>query len=81
MTEITAVKLIIKACVREECIKRRDMTSEGKPIYGEKSHDSAATLIIVEQDIEKKIERLLGGESIYTILPELEDENVYDGNL
>lgn len=78
MNNETAIKLIIKACVREECIKRRDMTSEGKPIYGEKSHDSAATLIIVEQDIEKKIERLLGGESIYAILPELEDESVYD---
>lgn len=74
----TAIKLIIKTCFHEEAIKRRDMTSEGKPIYGEKSHDSVATLIIVEQDIGKAIDRLMKGESIYNIIPNLESEADYD---
>jgi len=78
MDRTTELKLIMKACFREESIKRRDITSKGSPIYGEKSHDCAAVLCIVEQDIEKKITRLIEGESIYDILPTLENEQDYD---
>lgn len=78
MTNETAIKLIIKACVNEECSKRRDITSNGSPVYGANSEQATAVLIIVEQDIEKKIERLLKGENIYSILPELESEAEYD---
>ncbi len=78
MEATTAIKLIIKNCIQEECVKKRDMTATGSPVYGYNSQQANAVLIIVEQDIEKKIERLLKGESIYEIIPELEDEKIYD---
>lgn len=69
----TAMKLIIKSEFANEMNKRRDMTERGTPVFGEISHATKAILLIVEDEIEKKIKRLIiGKESIYSILPHIE---------
>ncbi len=78
MNNITALKLILKSCINEECGKRRDMTDKGSPVYGHHSEQAKAVLLIIEDEFEKKVRRYELGEDIYKIVPGLEDENEYD---
>lgn len=75
----TAIKLIIKSEFASEMNKRRDMTEKGSPVFGEISHATKATLLIVEDEIEKKIKRLINQkENIKSILPHLKSEEEFD---
>lgn len=74
----TAMKLIIKSEFANEMNKRRDMTERGTPVFGEISNATKATLLIVEDEIEKKVKRLIIGESVKSILPHLKSEEEFD---
>lgn len=78
MKNETAMKLIVKDAIKQELVKRRDMTSNGSPVYGDYSEQAKAVLLVVEDQIDKNFQRLEKGESIYDIVPGLEHETKYD---
>lgn len=78
MTTETAMKLIVKSEFADEMNKRRDITPNRSPVFGETSAATKATLLIVEDEIDKKFKRLINGEDIYSILPNIKHEKIYD---
>ncbi len=78
MNDITKAKLIMFDAFKNEIMMKRDLGEKGAPEFGEKSKAVQLALIHLEGELEKQIKRLSNGESIYEIVPGLEDEHIYD---
>ncbi len=55
----TGIKLIIKSEFADEMNKRRDTTEKGGPVFGDLSAQTKAAMVVLEDEIDKKVKRLL----------------------
>ncbi len=78
MTRENEIKMIFRNKIKEASAKKRDMTNNGSPVYGDRSAALAACLIDLEMEVEQDIKRLISGESIYDIVSGLENSDEYD---
>lgn len=78
MKRETALLLIQKHAIKEEITKKRDYQPGQGSTFGNESEKAKAVLLTVENDIQAMWTRFKNGESIYTICPELEQEEDYD---